>query len=261
MKKTLIFIVLLLGAATVLVAQRSELGVFGGVSYYNGELNPNKPFLLSKPAYGLVYRYNLNTRLALRLNLLEGTLQGNGSNAFIPVIASESFMTKIDELSVQMEFNYFKYFTGSKLSFASPYVFAGYGIFMFDPTIDRPDPLNEFPFVWRSQWESAEGGTRKKFASAIPFGIGFKYSVSHLISLSAEWGMRKTFTLLRNTKGYNHNTADYIDDIHVLRDEGSEIQRGNPNDNDWYSFAGAMITVKLIPRKRADCSESHKIKL
>jgi hypothetical protein len=44
------------------LGQTGEVGFFGGVSYYIGDLNPAKHFLSSKPAYGVVARVNLNPR-------------------------------------------------------------------------------------------------------------------------------------------------------------------------------------------------------
>ena len=74
--KKLITIIFVLFAGFTASAQRSEVGLFGGASYYNGDLNPNKPFELSRPAYGLFYRYNFDTRLAVKLSYTKGDIQG-----------------------------------------------------------------------------------------------------------------------------------------------------------------------------------------
>ena len=47
-------------------AQRhAELGAFGGVAYYLGDINPNQQFYNSSLALGGVYRYNFNRHYAL----------------------------------------------------------------------------------------------------------------------------------------------------------------------------------------------------
>ena len=54
----------------------SEVGVFLGGSYYIGDLNPNGHFSqFTRPAAGIVYRYNFNRRFAARANFLYGNLE------------------------------------------------------------------------------------------------------------------------------------------------------------------------------------------
>ena len=48
-------------------AQRNEVGVLLGTTYYLGDLNPSKQFFLTKPAGGLIYRYIISSRWALKL--------------------------------------------------------------------------------------------------------------------------------------------------------------------------------------------------
>lgn len=47
----------------------AEIGVIGGGGYYIGEYNPATPFKAVKSYFGGLYRYNLNDRFALRLNV------------------------------------------------------------------------------------------------------------------------------------------------------------------------------------------------
>jgi len=90
---------------------------------------------------------------------------------------------------------------------------------------------------------------------AIPFGVGFKFSLSKNASLGIEYGIRKTFT-------------DYLDDVSTtyadtsgLKAENTRIamllsdrsgryypegyNRGDENNKDWYTFLGVTLTFKI----------------
>ncbi|MDP2424569.1 MAG: DUF6089 family protein [Bacteroidales bacterium] len=245
MKKTLIFVFLLACSSVAGFAQRSELGVFGGVSYYHGEFNPFIPFLLQKPAYGLVYRYNIHTRLAIKANLIHGSLDGKGKYAALPTLQLMSFNTRVNEFSAQLELNYFNYFTGSLRSFISPYIFGGIGFYVFGTTAITPgiNPRNQSD--WQTFWTKTGAGPKSELAIVFPFGVGVKYSLSKIVGLSLEWGMRKTLN-------------DLLDGLHDFGQSGTQVK--NSKDNDWYSFAGAMVTVRLHANKRAMCRETHDVR-
>ena len=58
-------------------AQNSEIGATVGTMFYLGELNPSKLFAQPKLAAGLVYRYNLSPRWALKADFLFGKVAGS----------------------------------------------------------------------------------------------------------------------------------------------------------------------------------------
>ncbi len=183
-------------------AQRSEIGVLLGTSYYLGDINPSSQFYSPNFAAGLIYRYNLTPHWALKLNALYGTVEA--SDADFGDIRNLSFKSHILEFSAQTELNFFQYFTGSKRHRFSPYIFAGVALFTYNP--QAMDSIGQ----WRDlQPLGTEGQgtinypTKKVYSLtqlSIPFGLGFKFSVSKIICIGAEWGLRKTF-------------VDYIDDV------------------------------------------------
>ena len=72
-------------------AQRNEVGLLFGTTYYLGDLNPSKQFFLTKPAGGIIYRYIFNARWALKLDGIYGTVQGDdGSFASAPLVHGPS---------------------------------------------------------------------------------------------------------------------------------------------------------------------------
>jgi opacity protein-like surface antigen len=208
----------------------TELGVFLGVSQYNGELNPASQFnpALIHGAFGLMIRRNIHSRWAYRINGMWGKVKGNDMifNSNINQRRSMAFASQIYEGSIQLEFNFVPYCAADNLMYFSPYIFVGAGIFKFDPQT-----------AVSGNWENLanqqnEGVAYSKTAFAMPFGFGLKPKLSSRILLSLEWGMRKTST-------------DYIDDVSTTYPSGE--QRGNSKNNDFYSFAGLGITIRLGP--------------
>jgi len=281
MNKALLILVISLTAVPCF-AQDSEVGVFAGTSYYLGELN-NKHFRFSQPAGGFVHRYIFNPHFAVKNSFLYGMLYGDDAETNNPAQLKRNlhFKSPVLDVSTHLEFNFFPFevknadFSPSqdnRLLF-TPYVFIGFSLFSFNPKA-------RFNNVWYDlQPLGTEGqGTityypdKKKYSLtqiAIPFGGGVKIDVSKKVNIAFEWGLRASFT-------------DYIDDVSttyadpvVLSTEKGQIaavlsdpslssdsentlsnvgrQRGNSKNNDWYSFAGVMITFKLKSKYMEIC--------
>lgn len=251
---------MLFGLLFTVQAQQHELGVFAGGSYYVGDLNPYWHFIQSKPAAGILYRYNINYRMAIRVHGLFGSLNAADSVTLSNADRNLSFRSPVMEFGTQFEVSYRKFRIGSDNDRFSPYLFLGASFFKFKPE-------GYFNGDWYSlQALGTEGqGTtmypnRKPYSLAglsIPFGMGIKWSPAGSVVLGLEWGLRKTFT-------------DYIDDVSttyadpsVLASQNTALsaemadrsgnpsvekagfQRGNPSTDDWYSFFGLTITFKI----------------
>ena len=248
-----------------------EVGVFLGASYYIGDLNPIRHFdQFTKPGGGIVCRYNFNPRLAARANFLIGRIEAHDefSSSSYQQQRNLSFQSSLTEFSTQLEFNFLNYEIGDDKSRFSPYIFGGLAGFLFEPQGQYHDEwISLQPLATEGQ--GLAGGPAKSyklFQIALPFGVGVKINVAKNMSLGLEWGMRKTFT-------------DYLDDVStryydpaklheykgtlavVMADQSKGMdpgynnvgrQRGNPTTKDWYSFAGAVLTIKL-KGKREEC--------
>jgi hypothetical protein len=264
MKKYLVAM-LLAGIMLASQAQRTELGVFGGGSFYMGDLNPKMPFELTQPAYGVVYRHNFNNRVAIKANLIRGTVTGDDLVTKYREERGINFISDIYEAAVMMEFNFLDYFTGSSYSYISPYLFGGVGAFMFDPKANYAGTQYDL------RQEQTEGISYSQFAIAFPFGIGVKYSLTNTIGLTLEWGMRKTTTdylddvsTIYNTQAMGLDNAQNPQPVFPFDPSGNfreGMQRGNSKDNDWYSFAGLSVIFRINFRGKADCDEPHRMRL
>lgn len=250
---TAIILVLCLLLPGITKAQQTmEVGVFAGGSYYLGELNPALHFNQTQLAYGGLLRYNLNDRWSVKASFYHGKLQGDDLKTKAVANRELNFQSPVNDISVVAEFSFFDYFTGSKKSFFTPYLFAGISYFTFKPQTLDGTALQ--PLGTEGQNTGFDGRSPYSTNSfAFPFGFGFKYSINKRLGLAFEWGMRKTLT-------------DYIDDVSkTYADNPSAIadptqtheagmQRGDDKKNDWYNFTGLTLTYKFNLYDKRKCN-------
>src|SRR5690554_7223867 len=117
MQKLLSFFIWLgvgLLASVDLEAQtRLEAGPYIGVSWYNGDLNPNRMFASPEPAYGGLAKYVFNDRMALRLTLGAAGISGSypQKELFLPesLSGSYSFDRTLLDMTTMLEISLFPY--------------------------------------------------------------------------------------------------------------------------------------------------------
>ncbi len=257
--KRLAFVISVLALSSGGFAQQHELGVMAGATYYVGDLNPYTHFAQSKPAGGLLYRYNINPRMAIRVHALFGSLQGADSVVRYNENRNLHFRSPLMEFGSQFELSYQKFTIGSDKHWYTPYLFGGISFYKFKPQ-----------GFWNGDWYNlqtlgteGQGTTaypsREPYSLAgisIPFGLGIKFSIGNAIVLGAEWGLRKTFTDYIDDvsttyadpavlSSQNTPAAAALADPSVDAAERTGYQRGNPSTDDWYSFAGLTLTFKF----------------
>lgn len=263
-----IFLITILSLQSVFAQKKTksaEIGIFLGGSYYIGDLNPLGHFNeFTKPAGGVVFRYNFNPRLSARANVLVGGMQGDDSYSASPGLQQRNlnFKSPLSEASAQLEFNFFDYQIGNEKRKFSPYIFFGLGVFQFSPKGElNGNWVTLQPLGTEGQGlDGSESKRKYKLVQlSIPFGVGIKANLSKNIGLSIEWGMRKTFTdyLDDVSKRYydpvklaaaRGTTAALMSDKSIGTDPAytnTGRQRGNATTKDWYSFAGIALTFKL----------------
>lgn len=254
-------------------AQRNEVGIFIGTSYYLGDLNPSKQFFMNKFAGGIIYRYTISSHWNLKFDGLLGSVAGDDAKSKANVERNLSFKSNLFEASLQIEYNYLPYITGSDANNKfSPYIFTGLAIFHFNPQA-------EYNGVWYAlqplgtEGQRTSESTLKPYALtqvSIPFGLGVKYSLGRKICIGAEWGLRKTFTgYIDDVSGTyadatviaaeNGHAAAALSDrsIKSLGQDDTGLKRGN-GKSDWYSFAGVYITYKFKINGDKVCPAEHR---
>jgi hypothetical protein len=231
-----------------------EIGLFGGTSYYIGDLNPAIPYNMAQLGYGAVARLNTSPRWAFKLSYSRGKVKGDDLKTKAVLNRELNFVTTINDFSLVAEFNFWKYFTGSKKTFFTPFLFGGVGFVMFTPKAADGTALQ--PLGTEGQNSGFDG--RKPYLTyslAIPFGIGFKYSINERLGLAFEWGMRKTFTDYIDdvsTTYYDNSVNDPYSDPTLSHD--AYEQRGNSSTYDWYNFTGITLTYKIDLYNKNKCN-------
>lgn len=246
--------------ANILLAQKNDMGVTGGVMYYLGDLNPTKHFQFSSPAVGVLYRHNFDHHFSIRGNVMGGYVyaddakSGNGYQ----ITRNLRFRSLLIEASILGEINFFQFTPGDrKERFFTPFIFAGVGGFYFNPTASTSSGTSYLAPLHTEGQGSIPG--RKPYLpinACLPFGIGIKWNPWKGATLMLEWGMRMTFT-------------DYLDDVStryadpsivsiggkdavILADQSINVtvnntdrQRGFAKNNDWYSYLGLYLTFRI----------------
>ena len=238
---------------------KSELGFFGGAAYYIGDLNPTGHFQNTNPYAGIIYRYNVHSRMALRTTIAYGNLNASDSDSKSNFQKNRnlSFQTDFYEFAAGFEFNYAAYQTGHERHWISPYLYAELGVFRMNPKTNFNNELIELQSLGTegqgTNLSKKDVYSRTQFC--LPIGLGLKMSVSKNISFAIEYAFRKTFT-------------DYLDDVSSNRyvdrdvlaenngplvselsnrslDQSTFGKRGDSSTKDWYFVCNASLTIRL----------------
>ncbi|MFC2111110.1 DUF6089 family protein, partial [Bacteroidota bacterium] len=186
---------------------------------YLGDINESGQFAMTSPAFGMVYRYAINQRWALKVSGIYGTIQADDKELGTEELKSRnlSFKSPLTEISAQMELHFLEYQAGSQNHKFTPLLFAGFSAFHFNPKAEFEGEWYDLQPLGTEGQNTTEYPDRKPYKLtqiAIPFGLGFKWNVSHSVTLGFEWGLRKTFT-------------DYLDDVSTTYADPSVLASEN----------------------------------
>jgi hypothetical protein len=248
--------------------QEGEFGIGLGAAHYFGDLNTRTHLNRPKPAASLFFRKNFSNYIALRAQASFAQLGYsdvyNKRNEYMRR-RNLSFNTNVWELSLQGDFNFFRFMPGEPEYRFTPYVTIGAGIFNYDPYAF----LDGEKYFLRPLGTEGQGDTaypsRKSYSSmalCIPFGVGVKYWINDRLNVGFEVLHRFTNT-------------DYLDDVSKTYVEpsvfppnpdgspsvasrladrsyetgtligGKGIQRGNSRQRDQYVTAQVFISFNI----------------
>lgn len=256
--------------------QYLEAGLGLGVANYFGELqnqviHPSE-YNLAISAFG---RYNLSPRFAVQMNLVQGKISGKDSNATLITDQRRnlSFRSDIIEIGLTGEFNLVSYHIPAD-KIASPYIFAGIAGFYFNPQAQIKGEWKDLQPLGTEGQGLAEYQDLKKYQRlqvAIPFGLGFKFSLSDRANLGIRIGVRKTFTDYLDDVSGVYPDLDLLDpdvaDLTYREPENLEntitnpvgLLRGDPSNKDWYMIGSFTISFNLTDRYGLDFEEKYQI--
>ena len=211
MKKRVLLILLSI-LSTITIAQSHEAGVFVGGSNFIGDIGRTNYIYPNKIAGGLVYKFNINPRIAIRGNYTYLPTYGDDTksdNSFRKTRA-KSFSNSINEFAVGTEINFFDYNIGNYKTRYSPYIFTQVAIFNYKSPADIAS--------------SNEIIHDNDFSCALPFGLGIKGLLFDNFAFAFEIGVRYTFA----------------DDIDYTTTKINRLNFGG-NGNDLYTFTGLSV--------------------
>lgn len=218
-------VILLLVSACMASAQEleynMELGGMAGGSFYMGDANCTAPLKHAAMAGGVLARYNINPRMAIKGDLAVGRIKGTTeglANKF-PNGAHTTFSRNVYELGAQFEYSFFAYGTGSGYKDSrrlAPYILAGVGLTY------APKPANHVVTM------------------NIPLGIGVKYKLAHRLNVGAEWTIRFTTS---DKLDVTNATGLQLDDPYGIEGEGLK-------NKDSYSWLMVYVSYDMFPKYR-----------
>ena len=215
-------------------SQIHEIGMFLGGSNTISDLGSTHFIYANSPAYGLIYKWNLTTRYALRASFITSKLKSSDYYANDLSRFNRFFEVdnKVFEFSAGMEVNFLDFDLHNQNKEFSPYFFTGINYFQYQLFTIR-DGLSSIDV---NKYDSA-------LEFSIPAIVGIKFSVNNSLVLSFETGIR--YSLTDNIDGSNP-IGQFENDI--------QVKHGELYNNDWYVFTGIALSY-TFGRQPCYCKE------
>lgn len=252
------------------IVQEGEFGVTAGLAHYFGDLNTRAGLNRPKLALGAFFRKQFGNYIGLRVAAHYARLGYSDvySKNEYQRRRNLSFNSNIFELTLQGDFNFFKFIPEDPYHSFTPYITLGAGIFNYDPyAYYRGTKVFLRPLATEGQGYAAYPDRKpyNNMAFCIPFGVGVKYALNSKINIGFEVVHRFTST-------------DYLDDVStmfvdpsiyptlpdgspsmaaLLNDRsyetgepigfvnGTSFQRGSPKQKDQYMMAEFTISFNI----------------
>ena len=199
---------------------RYEVGAMAGISSYYGDANYHIPFKNINAMGGVVWRYNINPRMAVKTDFAVAGISGTTANFDNRYPGGDvEFSRALYELGAQFEYNFWAYGDGvgyKKTHRLVPYAFAGIGV------------------------TYASKPAQHVFAANIPVGLGVKYKVISRLNVGCELSFRFTTS----------DKLDVTDKTAPILNDPYGIKSGWLKNKDSYSFLSIFVTYDLSPKYR-----------
>ena len=191
---------------------KMEIGGMAGGCFYLGDANYHSLYKNTKLGGGLISRYNINPRMALKGTLAYGNIAGNATeqaNKFPDVQDQKwDFNNSVVDLSCTYEISFWGYGTGT-----------GY-----------KGHKRLVPYIQLGLGGTYAGET---FTANIPIGFGVKYKIKDRWNIGLDWTM-------------HFSMSDKLDGI----SDPYKIESGFLKNKDSYSFTMFYISYDFMPRLR-----------
>jgi hypothetical protein len=240
-------------------AQNFHFAARLGIANYQGDLQAkNITFNQAKFLGSLGAMYDLSEHFTARTYFTLTSLKADDKKGTTGMKARNlNFQTKLWDIELGAQYN----ILSLNDSWWTPYIFAGVGLYHFNPFTKTTDGAKTFLQPLSTEGQGIEAGKKeyKLTQFNIPLGIGATYAISEDIRVGLELGYRKLFT-------------DYLDDVSTtyadqgallaakgqtavdLAYRGNEVgsggypaaktPRGGSNVKDGYYYMALTVTVR-----------------
>lgn len=234
---------------TISYTQTFEVGVWGGGTNSFNDVNTNTDFLdTTRPAGGVLGKYNFNERIAAELMISAGRTfaadQDLNTNEF-ELFRNAATRTTAVDIALSGEFNFNSFGVGGQFvpnsSDFTPYFTGGVAITRLDVGVFS---RLQDDFVAASSIFTEDEQELNELQFAIPLGAGLKYKINQDFVLAAEFGSRLLFTDYFDNISTEFNQAGIDHNPGLITTVGR--QRGDRSRNDVYNLFGLQATY-IIP--------------
>lgn len=206
MKRFFVIIFSILIYSSVSAQNTADIGIWGGVGSYIGDMTHVDKASSLNPNAGLFVRYNFNSRISLRTSALLGPIGAEGFYEEQPW----DFNKFVTDLSVMGEFNFFRYIIGSKRYSWTPYLMGGVGGSIYSYNFDPVELQRVGAYIDTER--NPNGEKPMVFGLNVLVGFGFKFNIGERLGVGVEAILRKYFNdqiddLDDPRKFYNNDAA------------------------------------------------------
>ncbi|MAV13832.1 MAG: hypothetical protein CMC28_02630 [Flavobacteriaceae bacterium] len=209
-------------------SQKNELGIFIGGSNYVGDIGPTTFINPNDIIGGLLYKKNLNTRIALRGSVSYGNLYSNNllpNTSSSRRINSRNFENKFTNFNIGVEFNFKEFDTEDSSKQFTFYVHSGLSYFI--------NKFNKNNYLQPTASPISPPSILNKVNDfSLPISVGLKFKpFEKKITFGFEISANYSFT----------DDLDGSDEV-IMKSNPSVGPFGGNLSNDWYFFSVFKIT-------------------
>jgi|GEM_PF-289272 len=259
MKRLLIVVSLIIVINGAKAQKTADIGIWAGTGTSFGDMTRQNTGRSLGFDYGAFVRYNFNPRVAARLQLINGSIKGDGE------IDSHDWKfgpKNVTSLSLMAEINFFRYFLGKKETPFTTYLLGGIGvsIYPYDYVFTDLQPvvnyLSDQDVIIDEELDSNKSET--VIGMHIPFGFGTKFNLSEKVGIGFEVLFNRQFTdkidNLDDPKKFYTTITPASTDVNGTRTPGVydlTTYTDKWHNNDYTVYLGVHLTYKINLSKKA----------
>jgi opacity protein-like surface antigen len=243
------------------LAQNFHFSARLGLANYQGDLKKSSVSLSqSKLLFSLGARYDLSEHIMARSYItLTGLQADDKKGTAVMKQRNLNFHSKIFDWELTGQYSFFSL----NEKWWTPYVYAGIGLFHFNPSTKDVNGNKTFLKPLSTEGQGFMPGIKeyKLWQLNIPFGIGAEYSLNEDMRVGLEMGYRKLFT-----DHLDDVSGNYVDQSRLLTARGQTavdlayrgdevgagpypspgINRGSPKSKDGYYYIAVTYTLRYF---------------